>query len=237
MSMGCEEVRLSLGVYVLGAIDPAERSQVDAHLSGCPVCRDELAGLAGLPALLGRVGEAQIAELAGPPEELLEPLLARAAEERRGGFRAGRIRSGRWTPLLAAAAVLLVVGLLFGGALGDRFGGDGGTVAQRPSPSSTGEQLTASNRRTGVSARVIVKRWVTGTGAEVHLRGVRPGSRCRLEAVDKYGRRDQMGSWQVPPPGGYNTFNGTSMFQRDRVALFRILAVDDDRTLLEIPAR
>ena len=44
-----------LGVYVLGAIDPADRALVEAHLTTCRDCRDELAGLAGLPALLSRV--------------------------------------------------------------------------------------------------------------------------------------------------------------------------------------
>ena len=60
-SAECRDIRHALGVYVLGAIDPAERSMVDAHLSTCPECREELAGLAGLPALLRRipVGEAQ----------------------------------------------------------------------------------------------------------------------------------------------------------------------------------
>ncbi len=47
--MDCPEARISLGVYVLGAIDPAERALVDAHLATCRDCRDELAGLAGLP--------------------------------------------------------------------------------------------------------------------------------------------------------------------------------------------
>ena len=42
----CTDARLSLGVYVLGAIDPAERALVDAHLLTCRDCRDELAGLA-----------------------------------------------------------------------------------------------------------------------------------------------------------------------------------------------
>ncbi|WP_207400943.1 anti-sigma factor family protein, partial [Actinomadura roseirufa] len=79
---GCPDVRASLGVYVLGAIDPAERSRLEAHLEGCSACRDELAGMAGLPALLGRVDEAQLSQVAGPPPELLDGLLARAAERR-----------------------------------------------------------------------------------------------------------------------------------------------------------
>jgi hypothetical protein len=70
-SFDCPEVRLSLGVYVLGAIDPAERALVDSHLATCRDCRDELAGLAGLPALLARVGtEEAIALSADEPAPL-----------------------------------------------------------------------------------------------------------------------------------------------------------------------
>jgi hypothetical protein len=51
----CGEVRLELGIYVLGAIGVGGRSAVDAHLACCADCRDELAELAGLPGLLSRV--------------------------------------------------------------------------------------------------------------------------------------------------------------------------------------
>jgi anti-sigma factor RsiW len=51
----CGDIRLELGVYVLGAIEAADRSAVDAHLACCPDCRYELAELAGLPRLLSRV--------------------------------------------------------------------------------------------------------------------------------------------------------------------------------------
>jgi hypothetical protein len=56
----CQEARVALGVYVLGAIDPAERALVDAHLATCEACRAELAEFADLPALLALVpaGEA-----------------------------------------------------------------------------------------------------------------------------------------------------------------------------------
>jgi Putative zinc-finger len=250
MTMECEDVRVSLGVYVLGAIDPAERSMVDAHLNACPSCRDELAGMAGLPALLGRVGEAQIAALAEPSDELLEPLLARAAAGRRSRFwwngrRDGRWRgpwSGRWTPLIAAAAVALMVGALFGGFLGG-FDGSRSPAAQpsrppetRPGPSSSqkAEELYASDPRTGASARLVVTRKQSGTEAELHLRGVPPGSHCRLEAVDGYGRRDSMGSWEVAYRG-YGRFTGSTMFRREQVTSFEIVT-DDGRTLLVIPA-
>ena len=59
----CTDARPSLGVYVLGAIDPAERALVDAHLLTCRDCRDELAGLAGLAALLARVNPDEISRI------------------------------------------------------------------------------------------------------------------------------------------------------------------------------
>ena len=52
---GCGDIRETLGVYVLGAIGPAGRAAVDSHLAGCAVCREELAGLAGLPGRLAGV--------------------------------------------------------------------------------------------------------------------------------------------------------------------------------------
>jgi anti-sigma factor RsiW len=47
-------------VYVLGAIGPADRSAVDAHLAGCADCRQQLAELAGLPRLLSRVASEDV---------------------------------------------------------------------------------------------------------------------------------------------------------------------------------
>ena len=47
----CRTFRESLGIYVVGAIEPSERAAVDAHLSQCPECREELA--------VGRGGQAR----------------------------------------------------------------------------------------------------------------------------------------------------------------------------------
>lgn len=68
MRAGCEDAREALGVYVLGVIDPAERALADQHLAVCRECRDELAELAGLPALLAKMtpGEAARASSASP---------------------------------------------------------------------------------------------------------------------------------------------------------------------------
>jgi anti-sigma factor RsiW len=70
-SGACAGVRSQLGVYLTGAIAPADRAAVVRHLTACEDCRAELAGLAGLPALLRRPAAAQAVTLAtedeGPP--------------------------------------------------------------------------------------------------------------------------------------------------------------------------
>ncbi len=102
----CGEMRRALGVYVVGAIGPADRGAVDEHLAGCADCRDELAGLAGLPALLGRVPADEAAGLLlgrdpDPAKPALVALLDRAA--RLHGHRS-------WPRIAAAAAAGLIVG-------------------------------------------------------------------------------------------------------------------------------
>jgi len=103
----CAEARISLGVYVLGAIDPSERGLVDAHLATCRDCRDELAGLASLPALLARVTPEELARIEGegsldeeePPAELVGTVLDLAAVRR---------RRSRWRYAAVAAAVVVL---------------------------------------------------------------------------------------------------------------------------------
>ncbi|WP_234425532.1 anti-sigma factor family protein, partial [Streptomyces kebangsaanensis] len=61
MSAEHDALRMALGGYVLGALPPAEMEQVRDHLAGCAECRAEHAQLAGLPALLATVTEAEAA--------------------------------------------------------------------------------------------------------------------------------------------------------------------------------
>ncbi|WP_055483127.1 zf-HC2 domain-containing protein [Sphaerimonospora mesophila] len=99
--MNCDDVRISLGVYVLGALDPEETAEVEAHLDTCPACRAELAELSGLPAVLGRVSEQDIEVAAAPPPVVLERLIAASA--RRG-------RRSRTMLALAASVVVAALG-------------------------------------------------------------------------------------------------------------------------------
>ncbi|WP_329095766.1 anti-sigma factor [Actinomadura citrea] len=241
----CTEARTALGSYVLGALDPGERSRLEAHLEDCPACRDELAGMAGLPAMLGRVDEAQLERVAGPPPELLDGLLARAAERRRGPLGPlGRLAGGRaagWAPTAAAACLLLIAGGLFGGLLfPSRTGGTDGPDAKPPPSASSsapvvaGERITAEDPRSSVKGYVVLHRKAWGTEVELHLAGVPKGSHCRLLVIARDGRRDALGSWYVPYDEGYGEYRGSTMFPRGQLFSFEIVGLDG-RPLLTIP--
>ena len=64
----CAGIRPQLGVYLTGAIGPADRAAVVRHLGACADCRAELAGLAALPGLLRRP-PVQAAAQAVPEDE------------------------------------------------------------------------------------------------------------------------------------------------------------------------
>lgn len=59
--MTCQHT-MTLGVYLLGALDPAERSAFESHLSYCEICRGELVRLAPLPGLLNQISLGDFAD-------------------------------------------------------------------------------------------------------------------------------------------------------------------------------
>ncbi|WP_208758909.1 anti-sigma factor family protein [Microbispora triticiradicis] len=99
--MTCEEVRISLGVYVLGALDAEETAEVEAHLETCAECRAELAALSGLPPLLALVSAEDVERAAAPPRAVLDRLVAASAK---------RGRRSRVLLALAASVVVAAVG-------------------------------------------------------------------------------------------------------------------------------
>jgi hypothetical protein len=194
---GCRGIRQSLGVYVLGAIDPAERAQVDEHLATCLDCREELAALAGLPALLRKIPLAEAERLTepesaaadAPSEELLHSLLARTTQVR---------RMRRWRGLIAAAAAVVV-------ALG------GGAIAMNAMHPAGGQPPAAAalhwhtvqhtDALTGawMNVKYLSKPW--GTLLNVRVNGIPPGTDCTLEVINAAGQRVTVGEWRVSYAG------------------------------------
>lgn len=188
---GCREIKHALGVYVLGAIDPAERALVDEHLAACLDCREELAGLAGLPALLRKIPleeaerlTAPASEADSPPEELLQSLLVKTARVR---------RTRRWRGLVAAAAVILV-------ALGG-----GGAVAHQLQPAAVAvgwQTVSTSHTNPGpqMTVKYLPQQW--GTQMTIQVTGVTAGTDCQFVVVDASGHHWTVGGWRLSYRGG-----------------------------------
>ena len=191
----CRVYRELLGVYVVGAIEPHERAAVDEHLTQCYECREELASLAPLPALLRRVPADEAERIlveaplpadasAAPSPELLDSLLAKTAAKRRSR----RVRAMFTT----AAAILIAVG----GAA---------AVTESLAPSSAShhphvEISTASQGRVTATVRYDKRTW--GTSMSVHVTGLAKWTNCKFYVVTKDGRRALASAWTVGQTGG-----------------------------------
>lgn len=105
---------VEVGAYVLGALTSGERSAYERHLASCPSCREEVAELAVLPGLLGRVDAPTVQSLdvpaePAPPHLLLATLHAAQQERHRSRrWRHWRLGAGIAAALLAAAVGLSV---------------------------------------------------------------------------------------------------------------------------------
>ena len=226
----CTDARLSLGVYVLGAIDPAERSLVDAHLVTCRDCRDELAGLAGLPALLARVNPDEISRICAddavrtvaedrPPGELIGTVLDLAAARR---------RRTRWRFAATAAAVVAIAGGLFGGLSSIT------TTRTVPIPVSAAgtswETVEATNGVTGASASVAYSHEMWGDAFEVLVDHIPVGTTCQLWVVHPDGTRTQVAAWTTASDEGNVWYSGSMASTAQPISKFQITA--DKKVLL-----
>ncbi|MFI7034430.1 anti-sigma factor family protein [Microbispora rosea] len=151
--MTCEEVRISLGSYVLGALDAEETAEVEAHLDTCAACRAELAELSGLPPLLARVSAEDIERAAAPPRAVLDGVFAGAAASEPApvpvpvtvAVVAAPARRGRRSRVLLALAASVVVAAVGGTAWV--------SAAQRGAESTAAAPAQASRASQGEMAK------------------------------------------------------------------------------------
>jgi hypothetical protein len=231
-TMDCPEVRISLGVYVLGAIDPAERALVDAHLATCRDCRDELAGLAGLPALLARVSTeeaialaatdgafpAAAGEAAEPPRELLATVL---------DLTAARRRRRRWREVgLGVAAAAIVAAGVFGGL---QLGSSPAPLTNAATSQSAlyngpadGPMQTVTGRQDAMTATVSYSPMGWGTEIDVKVTGIPVATNCQLWAIDSSGNRHLAGNWVTDNNEGKVWYPGSVGLQSKDVAAFEV---------------
>jgi Putative zinc-finger len=186
-SDGCGAARIELGAYLLGTIGPADRDRVDAHLASCGRCREELASLAGLPALLRRVTDSE-ARLGTeqPTEKLPDAMLTSLVR------RAARVRR-RHRAVAAATAVAL--------AAGTAAAAVAAVQPARPVPGDTGlaqaTTVRSASRVTGAQAAIRYAPRPWGTELEARITGVHRGTRCQLWVTSTNGRRIEAGGWII----------------------------------------
>ena len=221
---GCAQILPELGIYVLGAITPAGRTVVDRHLMSCPQCRDEIAGLAGIPAMLRRVpavADQSAQRPGGDAPGLLDGLLRRAAA----------LRRQRRRRLTAAATVLAAAAAT-------------GWLPQLLHPASPPLLATATwwteaasgydpATTAGATVRYAPEPW--GTELEATITGVASGTAWQIWAITVTGQHAVAGGWTVTA-GDPRTWHPASVpFQAAALAGFDITA--DGKMLVIIPLR
>lgn len=190
--MTCQHTS-TLGVYLLGALEPEERSAFESHLYGCDICRAELVRLAPLPGLLNQITITDFDETSElptpafdpvPPIALVEPVVP---EEPEPDLPVETLRKPwtrrRWQVLTGAAAavVLLVAGLFGYQAL---WGAD--------ASSERSVTWEANDPNSGVHAQIQLTEKSWGTDIKVWMSEV-PGSKeCRLVVMAKDGYRSRV---------------------------------------------
>jgi hypothetical protein len=227
--MDCPEARISLGVYVVGAIDPAERALVDAHLATCRDCRDELAGLAGLPALLARVSKEEAIALADPDgplpadaDEVPEPpreLLATVLD-----LTAARRRRRRWREAgVGVAAALIIAAGVFGGLRLSTGPAplSAATGPQWPGPPN-GAWETAHGQSGAMTAAISYRPMGWGTEIESKVAGIPVGTSCNLYVIDATGHHVLAGSWVTDDDEGTVWYPASSNVPANEVAGFQV---------------
>jgi anti-sigma factor RsiW len=220
----CAQCRNELGVYVLGAIGPAERAQVDQHLAACPWCREELAGLAGMPGLLRKV----------PPDVGL-----RAWTDDPGGWLPGppldglirRVSAIRRRRRLTAVAAALLIGLAAATGLHVFQARLASTAAAAPQWTDT---ATGASTATGAQATVRYAAQPWGTQLEVQVTGVPAGTRCQLQVINGQGQDIAAGGWFITAGSQHAWYPASAPWPAAGLRGFVITS--GSQTLVTVPA-
>ncbi|KQQ83397.1 anti-sigma factor [Arthrobacter sp. Leaf137] len=199
-----------LGAYLLGGLDAGDRAVFESHLRQCGSCRDELAGLETLPALLDAlpvpdalaltsvpgitepaVTEAGLATgLAGAvPTASPRPAVGQAPESRLLHELARRRRTARrrWAALAgAAAAACLALGLAVGPLL-----------VRAPQPDATYSVQSGG----GLQFSIDLARKTWGTELAVNGSSLPSDGTLSLWVRDRDGGEDRACAWTATPSG------------------------------------
>jgi anti-sigma factor RsiW len=222
--------------YVLGSLSATDRREFEAHMASCPQCREAVADLSGMPALLSRLDGAEVASITSTNEqsaaprtgsavpamsqELLPSLLATVR------FRRRRSRVTTWLAS-AAAAVVLGLGVFFG---------------MQTYSSAPAQQVTASAEPMAQVGTNLLTSTVSVTnqhwGTFINLRCVclaPPNAHhdtLAMVVVGRDGSKTRLATW-VAVPGHTATPGGSISMPADQIAAVQVVAADSGQILLQ----
>ena len=141
--MRCTEVHENLELLALGALSAEQEAGVQAHLDGCPECRDAAEDCRGLVRQIREAGDEAL------PGQAFEDAV-RAAVAGETGLERRRCRVRRVAMVVGSAAALLLVGL---GIWSARKGTDRGLPALRETWQYASVQIAPASIADGVVVR------------------------------------------------------------------------------------
>jgi anti-sigma-K factor RskA len=211
----CEN-EISVGAYVLDALEPDEQLRMQQHVQECPVCSAAVQELEGLPRLLAVVPTPGETPVGPAPSELAFERFRRSAT----AVAAPPERRHRWRWAVAAAAAAVVIG----GAVS--------TGIAVTSTVASPEVVEAVHNGVHVVATYVPAS--KGTDVTVALDGVPMGEQCELVAVSRSGREETAGRWTVTYGGTYHWSGWVAMDDED-VARWEVRTTDG-QSLVSVPA-
>jgi hypothetical protein len=212
--MRCDQ-EISVGAYVLDALEPGEQLRMAGHVQECPACAETVRELEGLPRLLAAVPTPGEAPVAPVPSELAYERFRRSATQPEPQRRRGK----RWWAAVAAAALLVAAAVT-----------TGAVVLLRPDP--TVVEATQNGLHATASYLPADK---GGTSVKLELEGLRLGQWCELLAVDAAGNHVPADEpWEVTYAGPYH-WSGWIDIPPEQVAWF-LVRDRDGSTLIAVKA-
>jgi anti-sigma factor RsiW len=216
--------------YVLGSLSSADRREFEAHMVDCPSCREAVAQLSGMPALLSRLDRNEVAAInesdhtSGVQEmsaELLPSLLATLRWRRR------RTRLVTWTAAAAAAAVL-TIGVFVGVA--------GYSTTSLPPQTTASAQPMAQVGTTVLASTVSLSSQQWGTHIALKFVCTAPvyahHDTVALVVVGRDGSQTRLATW-VAIPGHSATPTASISTPVDQIAAVQVVLADNGAVMLQ----
>ncbi|GFG97670.1 anti-sigma-L factor RslA [Mycobacterium timonense] len=212
--------------YVLGSLSAAQRREFETHMAHCPACRDAVADLSGVPALLSQLDRDEVAAIdeSGPAPEMSDQLLPSLLAAVR--WRRRRTRVVTWVASAAAAAVL---------AIGVFVGLEGWSSAPTQQVTASAEPMAqVGTSLLTSSVEVTGQHW--GTSIALRCVCLAPlnahHDTLAMVVVGRDGSQTRLATW-VAVPGHTATPAGAISTPVDQIAAVQVVAADSGKVLLQ----